>query len=215
MIYKILLIKLKLYSRYEYDHKFKNIFKINYLLLVIPFYLLILHNIFLFNNFFYATFFYFLIIIGLDFHTVTNKSNLNIILIFNYLLDKNKSIAISFLAELLLKFSVFLPILFLVKSPMLLLLIGLNYISFSFFLKELICINIVSKKIYLALIFIYLLPMMLLGGPFLDFTIKQLRYIEYSKIYFYEMYITLLFVTIFFNLGCLLIYSNSYHKISE
>lgn len=215
MIYEILLIKLKLYTRFEYDYKFKHLIKINYLLILFPFYLFLLHNIYLFNNFFYALSVYFLTIMGLDFHTVSNKSNLNTIFIFNNLLDLSRTIKINFLAELILKFLLFIPLLFLIQNKLLLVLIGLCFISFSIFLKEIVYNNTINKKIYFVLIFIYLSPLMLLGGVFLDFTKKQLRLIEFSKVKFYEIYLGSSTATLLLTVICFYLYLQTYYKTSK
>lgn len=212
MIYEILLIKLKLYTRFEYDYKFKHLIKINYLLILLPAYLFLLHNIYIFNNFFYALSAYFLIIIGLDFHTVSNKSNLSTSFIFNYLLDPYKSIKINFFAESILKFLLLIPFLFLIKNKLFLILIGLCFISFSIFLKEIICNNTISKKIYFVLIFIYLSPLILLGGPFLDFTKKQLQHIEFTKVHFYEIYLISAMVTFMLATISFYVYLRTYYK---
>lgn len=215
MIYEILLIKLKLYTRFEYNYKFNHIIKINYLFILLPAYLFLLHNIYIFNNFFYALFAYFLTIIGLDLHTVSNKSNLNTIFLFNYLLDLKKSIKINFIAELLLKFFLLMPFLFLIKNKLLLLLIGFFFISFSIFLKEIICNKTINKKIYFVLIFAYLLPLMLLGGLFLDFTKKQIQYVEFTKVHFYEVYLMSTIGTILLAAISIYIYFRTYYKSSE
>lgn len=215
MIYEILLIKLKLYTRFEYDYKFKHVIKINYMLVLIPFYLFLLHNIYIFNNLFYALSIYFLTIIGLDFHTISNKSNLNTIIIFNNLLDLYKSIKINFLAELIFKFFILIPFLFLTKNTLLVILIGIIFIFFSFFLKEIICNSTLNKKIYLILIFVYLFPFMLLGGLFLDYTKKQLQYIEFTKVYFFKIYLISVAATLLLALISFFIYLHTYYKTSK
>lgn len=215
MIYEILLIKLKLYTRFEYDYKFKYMIKINYMLILLPSYLFLLHNIYIFNNLFYALSVYFLTIIGLDFHTISNKSNLNTIILFSNLLDLYKSIKLNFFSELILKFFLLIPFLFLTKNTLPLILIGFLFISFSFFLKEIVSNNVVSKKIYLILIFIYMFPLMLLGGPFLDFTKKQLQFVEFTKVYFYKIYLTSATITFLLAIISFYVYLHNYYKTSK
>ncbi|MDQ8013211.1 MAG: hypothetical protein REI96_12230 [Flavobacterium nitrogenifigens] len=183
------------------------------MLILIPSYLLLLHNVHAFGNFFYAQAAYFLVVTGLDFHTVSNKSNLSAFFLFNYLLDLYKSIKADFAAESIIKFLLLTPFLAIVKSPLLFALLGLSFISFSFFLKEIVCNGTIGAKIYLALVFSFLFPLMLLGGIFLDFSKRQLQYIVFADLHFQEIYILSLSGILLLAGFCLYLYIRTCHKI--
>lgn len=215
ILYQTLLLKLKLYLRDDLKYQFKDKLKINYLLLFIPFYIFLIHNISIFNNFFFATDCFFLVIMGLDFHSTFNKTNLNTIMLFNNLLNWKNSLKLSFISDLLIKIALLIPILFFIKEKLLLFFLALSFVVFSFFLKELVSNGIFNKKIYLIFCFFYTFIFTFFGGLFLEFTTKQIKKIEYINSNFYKIYLLTLGVNILLSVIFITVYLKRYHKTIE
>ena len=215
MFKEILNLKFKLYLRNEYDQYLIKKIKINYLFIFIPFYLFLLFNIHVANNFFYAACCFFLINLGLDFHAISNKSNLNCILLFNQLLTKRKSILLNLLADFVIKFTLLTPIFFFIKEYFMLAILSTIFIILSFFLKELVGNNTINIKIYFIFIFIYLFFFSLLGGLFLDFTTKNITYLNYSSNHFFDIYIIATLAHFFIAFFLFLVYLDRFHKTAK
>lgn len=187
MIGEVLSIKLKLLVRNRYKFNLKSLSKINYLLIFVPFYCYLINNLYLFNNFFYGLLICCLVCLGLDFHTVLNKSHLSSKLIFNYLLNNRKSIEISLVTDLIIKYVIFLPILLIISNKLLLFVTLLFFLIKSFLLKEIVSSDLANNKVYYIFLIFYLMFFTFFGGVFLESTQKSINIIEYCNTHFYTV----------------------------
>ena len=210
----ILSIRLKLFFRNQQNFKILK-FGIKYLIIFIPLYIVFIHNIYAFNNLYYVFSICTVLILGMDYITVLNGSNVNTIFLYNYLLDRKKSIVLAFFSDMIIKFFTILPIFFVVKYKLLFVLLFLVFCSLSFFLKEIVSVKLITNKVYGLLVFISVIFFTLLGGVFLDFTPKILNIINYTESYFYEIYSILLGLNILISIVFIKMYLKNYHVTSR
>lgn len=213
MFKEILIAKFKLYFRNNFDHNFIKNIKINYMLIFIPFYLFLLYNVSELDYFLYTLLCYFLLVLGLDFHTISNKSNLNSLMLFGNILSKRKTIEINLFTEYFIKFIILVPILLVTSNYLLTIFIGSIFIFLSFFLKELISNNTISKKIYFIFFFVYLFFFSMFGGLFAQEKGDNNFYVEYINVHYFQVILILTIIHSFVAFLLLILYLKKFHKI--
>ncbi len=179
----------------------------------IPFYLFLLNNVSGLDYFLYTLLCFFLLVLGLDFHTISNKSNLNSLMLFGNILSKRKSIEINLSTEYLIKFIILVPILLVTSNRLLTIFISSIFIFISFFLKELISNNTISKKIYFIFFFIYIFFFSIFGGLFVKKEGDYNFYVEYIEAHYFQVILLVAIIHSILAFLLLILYLKKFHKI--
>lgn len=145
-----------------------------------------------YENIFFSISIFSIIILGVDYHTIVNRSNVNSLSLFNSVANKTKSIYLSVFVDVIVKTIILIPILFVSNYKLLFLLYGLIFMLFSFFLRELVDRRVTHKMYYNLLFFIYIFFSYNFGNFFFDnLSDKQIQRAEWFDQNF-EMFFLLL-----------------------
>lgn len=208
----LLKYKIKLLLRFDYASKF--LFK--YYLIFFPMYAYILYALNFYQNLFFTICIYSIVILGIDYHSLVNKSNINTLYLFVMFNDKKKSILLSLTIDFLFKLFLFIPILFFANSGILSLLYCILFILFSFLFKELIIRNFFPKVTYSFLFFIFIFISNIFGNFFLDELKKnQIERIKWVKTNFDIIFIVLIFSVFLIIVIQFIIFNKHFDKVKS
>jgi hypothetical protein len=208
----LLKYKFILLSRDNYDFKFT----LKYYMIFIPLYIYSICAIIFYENIFFTLSILSIIILGVDYHTIVNKSNVNSLSLFNFVVDKTKSIYLSVLVDVIVKTIILIPILIVSNYKILFLFYGLIFMLFSFFLRELVDRRVTHKMFYNLLFFIYIFFSYIFGNFFFDnLSEKQIQRAEWFDQNFELFFLLLLSSLLFLTFILYLSFNKSFDKIKK
>jgi len=211
-IYILLKYKIKLLFRDNYDSKI--VFK--YYIVFLPMYAYMIYVLHFYQNFFFTISIFSIIILGLDYHSITNKSNINSISLFCLTNDKKKSMFLSLVIDFLFKFLLLIPVLIFSKSIILCFLYCIVFILFSYLFKELVIRSALHKIFYSLLFFIFVFISNIFGNFLLDdLREKQIQRIQWFKLNFDIVYSSTIFCLVFFVFVLFLVFNKYFDKIKS
>jgi hypothetical protein len=185
-------------------------------MIFIPLYIYSICAIIFYENIFFTLSILSIIILGVDYHTIVNKSNVNSLSLFNFVVDKTKSIYLSVLVDVIVKTIILIPILIVSNYKILFLFYGLIFMLFSFFLRELVDRRVTHKMFYNLLFFIYIFFSYIFGNFFFDnLSEKQIQRAEWFDQNFELFFLLLLSSLLFLTFILYLSFNKSFDKIKK